>query len=89
MKMDYERRRGFPRYDVERVMNHYGVSYDEALRGMEAGRYPLPERGFRIGQGKAVPTVVGAGAGALIGSVAGPFGTIVGAAVGAWLGSKT
>ena len=86
--MGYERRLGFPRETVERVMNHYGVSYDEAVKGMAEGRYPLPERGFRIGQGKAVPTVVGAGVGALIGSVAGPFGTIVGAALGAWLGSK-
>jgi len=86
--MDYERRRGSPRSDVERVMQHYGVSYDEALLGLEAGRYVLPERGVRGGQGKAVPTAVGAGVGALIGSVAGPFGAIVGAALGAWLGSK-
>jgi len=86
--MGYERREGYPRPKVERVMNHYGVSYDEALKGMREGRYPLPERGFRIGQGKAVPTAVGAGVGALIGSVAGPFGTMVGAAIGAWIGSR-
>lgn len=86
--MGYERRRGFPRPDVERVMNHYGVNYDEAVKGMEAGRYVLPERGFRIGQGKAVPTAVGAGVGALIGSVAGPLGSMAGAAIGAWLGSR-
>ncbi|MBA7684304.1 hypothetical protein ES703_92697 [subsurface metagenome] len=86
--MDYERRRGYPRPTVERVMNHYGVSYDEAVKGIAEGRYPLPERGFRIGQGKAVPTAVGAGVGALIGSVAGPVGAIAGAAFGAWLGSK-
>lgn len=86
--MGYERRRGFPRSDVERVMQHYGVNYDEAVKGMDSGRYVLPERGFRIGQGKAVPTAMGAGMGALIGSVAGPFGAIVGAALGAWLGSR-
>lgn len=86
--MGYERREGYPRPTVERVMNHYGVSYDEAVKGMAEGLYPLPERGFRIGQGKAVPTAMGAGVGALIGSVAGPFGSIVGAALGAWWGSK-
>ena len=88
--MGYERRLGFPRETVERVMNHYGVSYDEAVKGLAEGRYPLPERGFRIGQtqGKAVPMAVGAGVFTLIGSVFGPVGAMAGALFGAWLGSK-
>lgn len=88
--MDFERRGGYPRPYVERVMNHYGVRYDEALKGIREGRYTLPERGYRISQGssKAVPMAVGAGVCALIGSLAGPVGGVIGAAVGAWLGSR-
>jgi hypothetical protein len=41
----FERRKGFPRSDVERVMQHYGVSHDEATKGLSEGRYPLPPRG--------------------------------------------
>jgi hypothetical protein len=41
----FERRKGFPRSDVERVMQHYGVSHEEAAKGLSEGRYPLPPRG--------------------------------------------
>jgi len=44
-----ERRYGVPRSDIERVMRHYGVSYEEAERGLREGRYPLPPRGTRLG----------------------------------------
>lgn len=34
--------------DVDRVMSHYGVSRDEAVKGMAEGKYPLPPRGTDI-----------------------------------------
>ena len=35
---------GIPRSDIERAMNHYGISEEEYLAHI--AWYPLPERGF-------------------------------------------
>jgi len=48
----YERRLGNPRSDIERAMQHYGVSYEEAERGLQEGRYVLPARGTRLTEPK-------------------------------------
>ena len=59
--MPYERRYGIPRTDVERAMNHYGITEAEYCANPEA--YPLPERGKRLAQG----TGIGLGAMVIIG----------------------
>jgi len=46
----YERRFGNPRSDVERVMQHYSVCYEEAEQGLQEGRYVLPARGTRLAE---------------------------------------
>jgi len=44
----YERRLGYPRNEIARCANHYGVSYAEAEKGLAAGYYTLPPRGTRL-----------------------------------------
>jgi len=54
-----ERGRGIPRNDVERAMNHYGITEEEYCRNPLA--YPLPERGYGLAtslQGDQAPTPV-------------------------------
>ncbi len=41
-----ERRSGIPRSDIERAMNHYGISAEEYQA--HPGDYPLPTRGTQV-----------------------------------------
>ena len=50
--MAYERRYGVPRTDVERAINHYGITEPEYRANPEA--YPLPSRGTRLAQGDSI-----------------------------------
>jgi len=95
---------GYDRSDIERCMRHYGVSYEEAKRGLEQGYYTLPERrtGLFTGRSqsetmtindngtKKLNYVAGTAGGALLGAcVAGPVGAIVGAGLGLLFGHVT
>jgi len=42
---DKQRRQGIPRDDIERAMNHFGISEEEAREGLESGKLKLPPRG--------------------------------------------
>jgi hypothetical protein len=39
--------RNFAKSEVERVMTHYGVSYDDAVKMMQEGKAKLPPVGTR------------------------------------------
>lgn len=51
-----ERRRGFPRSDVERAARHYGISMEEAERKLGTGEITLPSRGVGLETGRAAGT---------------------------------
>lgn len=88
-----ERRKSFYRSDIERVMRHYGVSYEEAERGLREGYYTLPPRGTGLTQGeqgKKLNYVAGTCGGAMLGAVvAGPVGAVVGGLLGLAFGHVT
>lgn len=56
-----ERRYGVPRTDVERAMNHYGITEEQYCANPEA--YPLPDRGAGLIGG------ISAGAAVIIGLI--------------------
>ena len=85
---------GVPKTDVERIMDHYGVSREEAERGLKYGVYPLPPRGTAGGESmadnKKLNYVAGTAGGALLGAcVAGPVGAVVGGVLGFIFGKVT
>lgn len=97
-------RMGYNRSDIERCMRHYGVSYEEAKRGLEQGIYTLPERRTGVNTGRSqsltmtIPDdgtknlnyIAGAAGGALLGAcVAGVPGAIVGGILGLIFGDAT
>ena len=64
-----EQRYGIPRSDVERVMQHYGVRYEEAEKGILEGRYPLPARGARVQTSSTNWMLVATGIGAVLSGI--------------------
>ena len=46
------RGKGIPRTDIERAMNHYGITEEEYCENPDA--YPLPERGTGLVAGTGI-----------------------------------
>lgn len=83
--MQMDRRRGFPRGDIERAALHFSISEAEAERKLNSGEIILPARGDGLETGRAAGTS-SSGAGRM--AVGALIGAALGALVGALVGSN-